>query len=85
MGRKEEMELVIGSVGGSSVNAYASGTVEVPCDTDGVFQVKSAAGKIGGKVLDLSERISGFDPTRVRIRTATEEKGASGAQHHSKR
>lgn len=83
--KKEKMELVIGSVGGSSVNAYASGSVEVPCDTDGVFQVKAASGTIDGRVVDLTDRISSFDPTRVRIRTPIEEKNSSGTHLQSKR
>jgi hypothetical protein len=65
--RKEKLELVIASVGGSSANAYASGSVELPCETDGVFQVKKAFGKVDGKLIDLTGRISSFDPPRIKI------------------
>jgi len=82
---KKKEELSIDSIGGSSVNAYASGTVELPCDTDGVFQVKEASGKIDGKLVDLTSRISSFDPLRVRIRQAVKVKSAPVAKEKSKR
>lgn len=57
----------------------------MPCDTDGMFRVIKASGTIDGKEVDLTRRISSFDPPRVRIRTALEEKSEQVSPDKSKK
>jgi hypothetical protein len=83
--KKKRVELVIESVGGNSANAYASGSVELPCETDGVFRVIKASGKVEGKLVDLTSRIASFDPPRMKLLPPVEGKELAVAQKQLKR